>query len=213
MITVEHLTKRYGTKTVIDDLSFTVSSGEMLAIVGPSGCGKTSLLNILGLIDSDYTGVYQFNQKTNTKANTMRAQKIIRYDMSYLFQHFALLDNATVKKNLELALRYEKLSSKQKQEKIAQALDKVGLPNREKDSVATLSGGEQQRVAIARAMIKPSQLILADEPTGSLDEDNKHLIMSLLKTLQQEGKTIVLVTHDPEIASACDRTLYLGSKQ
>lgn len=213
MITVEHLTKRYGTRTVIDDLSFTITSGEMLAIVGPSGCGKTSLLNILGLIDSDYMGNYTFKQMTNIKANTMRAQKIIRYDISYLFQNFALMDNATIKKNLELALRYEKLSQSQKQERIAQALDKVGLPNREKDFVATLSGGEQQRVAIARAMIKPSQLILADEPTGSLDEDNKHLVMSLLKTLQKQGKTIVLVTHDLEIASACDRILYLGSKK
>ncbi|MCS4488478.1 putative bacteriocin export ABC transporter [Streptococcus sciuri] len=213
MITIEHLTKRYGTKIVIDDLSCTITSGEMLAIVGPSGCGKTSLLNILGLIDSDYEGIYTFNQMANIKANTMRAQKIIRHDISYLFQNFALLDNATVKKNLELALKYERLSQSQKQEKIAQALDKVGLPNREKDLVATLSGGEQQRVAVARAMIKPSQLILADEPTGSLDDGNKQLIMSLLKNLQQQGKTVILVTHDLEIAHACDRILYLESKK
>ncbi|BBA92523.1 bacteriocin ABC transporter ATP-binding protein [Streptococcus ruminantium] len=181
----------------------------MVAITGPSGCGKSTLLNIIGLIDDFQNGSYQFDGMENIKVNSSQASSIIRNKISYLFQNFALMDSKTVEENLMLALFYQKLSKHEKKKRISQALEQVGLKGYENDNIFELSGGEQQRVAIARAILKPSIVILADEPTGSLDRKNKEIVLDLLRKLNQDGKTILIVTHDPEVAEACSRTIEL----
>lgn len=211
MLELKHISKRINQKIIFEDLSLTISTGDLVAITGPSGCGKSSLLNILGFIDSDFTGLYTFNGQTNIKANSSKAQRLISQDISYLFQNFALIENETVYYNLLLALKYVKQTKAEKQAAIATALADVGLKEKMTQKVSDLSGGEQQRVAIARAILKPSQLILADEPTGSLDADNRDIIIQLLKELNQQGKTIVIVTHDPFVVEACSKVIRLDA--
>lgn len=209
MIDIKELKKNYGRKTVFDGFTLTVEKGEMIAIMGPSGCGKSTLLNIIGLIDNFDEGMYSFQGKQNIKINSRESEKMIRDKISYLFQNFALVDSQTVEENLLLALYYVKKSKAEKKAMISAALKEVGLPSYESYKVFELSGGEQQRVAVARAILKPSDLILADEPTGSLDDVNKFIILDLLKNLNLKGKTIIMVTHDQEVADVCSRIITL----
>ncbi len=209
MLKLNGINKSFGKKNVLKDFSLSIKKGEMVAITGPSGCGKSTLLNIIGLIDDFQNGSYQFDGMENIKVNSSQASSIIRNKISYLFQNFALMDSKTVEENLMLALFYQKLSKHEKKKRISQALEQVGLKSYENDNIFELSGGEQQRVAIARAILKPSIVILADEPTGSLDRKNKEIVLDLLRKLNQDGKTILIVTHDPEVAEACSRTIEL----
>ncbi|BDD38665.1 MULTISPECIES: ABC transporter ATP-binding protein [Streptococcus] len=209
MLKLNGINKSFGKKNVLKDFSLSIKKGEMVAITGPSGCGKSTLLNIIGLIDDFQNGSYQFDGMENIKVNSSQASSIIRNKISYLFQNFALMDSKTVEENLMLALFYQKLSKHEKKKRISQALEQVGLKGYENDNIFELSGGEQQRVAIARAILKPSIVILADEPTGSLDRKNKEIVLDLLRKLNQDGKTILIVTHDPEVAEACSRTIEL----
>ncbi|WP_155973053.1 ABC transporter ATP-binding protein [Streptococcus ruminantium] len=209
MLKLNGINKSFGKKSVLKDFSLSIKKGEMVAITGPSGCGKSTLLNIIGLIDDFQNGSYQFDGMENIKVNSSQASSIIRNKISYLFQNFALMDSKTVEENLMLALFYQKLSKHEKKKRISQALEQVGLKGYENDNIFELSGGEQQRVAIARAILKPSIVILADEPTGSLDRKNKEIVLDLLRKLNQDGKTILIVTHDPEVAEACSRTIEL----
>ncbi|WP_156021804.1 ABC transporter ATP-binding protein [Streptococcus ruminantium] len=209
MLKLNGINKSFGKKSVLKDFSLSIKKGEMVAITGPSGCGKSTLLNIIGLIDDFQNGSYQFDGMENIKVNSSQASSIIRNKISYLFQNFALMDSKTVEENLMLALFYQKLSKHEKKKRISQALEQVGLKDYENDNIFELSGGEQQRVAIARAILKPSIVILADEPTGSLDRKNKEIVLDLLRKLNQDGKTILIVTHDPEVAEACSRTIEL----
>lgn len=186
-----------------------IDQNEMVAIIGPSGSGKSTLLNILGLIDKVDDGDYQFEQYTNIKPNSRLAQKIIREKISYLFQNFALIEEDTVLQNLLLALKYVKQSKKEKTEIITAALQKVGLSEYLNSKIYELSGGQQQRIAVARAIIKPSELVLADEPTGSLDSKNRDEIIKLLLELNAAGKTVIVVTHDSHVAEKCHRVLEL----
>lgn len=164
----------------------------MVAIVGKSGSGKSTLLNLLGLIDSDYSGRYEIFGQTNLAVNSAKSQIIIREHISYLFQNFALIDDETVEYNLMLALKYVKLSKKDKLKKVEEILERVGLSATLHQKVSELSGGEQQRIAVARAILKPSQLILADEPTGSLDPENRDLVLKFLLEMNREGKQSLL---------------------
>lgn len=209
MIELKNITKKFENKTVFANFNLQIDQNEMVAIIGPSGSGKSTLLNILGLIDKVDDGDYQFEQYTNIKPNSRLAQKIIRKKISYLFQNFALIEEDTVLQNLLLALKYVKQSKKEKTEIVTAALQKVGLSEYLNSKIYELSGGQQQRIAVAKAIIKPSELVLADEPTGSLDSKNRDEIIKLLLELNDAGKTVIVVTHDSHVAEKCHRVLEL----
>ena len=209
MIKLENITKTIGKKVILENLSLKINQGDLVAIVGKSGSGKSTLLNLLGLIDGDYSGHYEIFGQKNVLVNSAKSQAIIREHISYLFQNFALIDNETVEYNLMLALKYVKLSKKDKVQKIEEILERVGLSSTLHQKVSELSGGEQQRIAVARAILKPSQLLLADEPTGSLDPENRDLVLNFLLDMNKEGKTVIIVTHDAYVAQQCHRVIEL----
>ena len=209
MIKLENVTKTIGKKVILENLSLKINQGDLVAIVGKSGSGKSTLLNLLGLIDGDHSGHYEIFGQKNVPVNSVKSQAIIREHISYLFQNFALIDNETVEYNLMLALKYVKLSKKDKVKKIEEILERVGLPSTLHQKVSELSGGEQQRIAVARAILKPSQLLLADEPTGSLDPENRDLVLNFLLDMNKEGKTVIIVTHDAYVAEQCHRVIEL----
>lgn len=206
IIELKNINKGYS-KRVIDNFSLKVEPGEFIAITGGSGKGKSTLLNIIGLLETVDNGEVIIDSESNIKPNSKKANEILRSKISYLFQNFALIDEESVYNNLLLALKYVKGSKQKKSEDIKEAIKKVGLENYEKRKIFELSGGEQQRVAMARIILKPSKIILADEPTGSLDEENRDIIIGLLKDLNASGKTVLLVTHDKYVASKCDRVI------
>lgn len=210
IITCNNLTKKYGKHIILDHFNLEINKGEMVAITGKSGCGKSTLLNILGLIEPYDEGTVTIMGKDNIKPVSREAILMIRHHLNYLFQNFALVDNETVKQNLMYALQYSKMKKAEKEKAIETALDKVNLKEFMNQKIATLSGGQQQRVAVARIILKPCDIILADEPTGSLDEENSQMIMDLLKSLHALGKTIVIVTHDLRIAAQTERTINIG---
>lgn len=209
IIEIRNLTKSYDDKIILDKFNLDIYEGEIIAIKGCSGKGKSTLLNIIGLIENFDSGELLIDGVSNVKPNSEKASKIIREKIGYLFQNFALVDNETVKFNLELAMKYIKLNKTDKKTKILDALKKVNLEGYENKEIYKLSGGEQQRVAIARLLIKPCKIILADEPTGSLDDKNKENILNLLKYLNTQGKTIVIVTHEDMATNIADRVIYL----
>lgn len=209
MIETVNLSKSYGNHVVINNLNLKIKEQEMVAIVGPSGCGKSTLLNIIGQIDDQYDGTLLIDEKTMNKLNQSQKEKFIRYHINYLFQNFALIETETVKENLLIGLEYSKSKKQEKNERIAEVLKKVKLEKTLNKKVYELSGGEQQRIALARIMLKPGNIVLADEPTGNLDKDSSLLVMKVLKELQKDGKTIIIVTHSEEIARQCDRIVEL----
>lgn len=211
MIRLNNLVKKFGNKTVLNNLTLEIEDGEMVAIIGTSGSGKSTLLNILGFLENFDSGSYRLDEDENVKANSRRSNKLIREKISYVFQNYALIDNQTVYQNLELAQKYLKESKKNKAEQIKEVLTTVGLAGYEQSKIYELSGGQQQRVAIARCLIKPSKLVLADEPTGSLDEENREIILKELKQINQAGKTVIIVTHDLAVADVCSRVIELSS--
>ena len=209
IIKLQDINKSYGNKKVLVDVSLSVNEGEFVAVTGESGKGKSTLLNIIGLFENINSGSIIIDGAKNIKPNSNKATKIIREKISYLFQNFALVDEETVNYNLNLSLKYIKISKKEKAERIKNSLMEVGLGGYEKRRIYELSGGEQQRVSIARAILKPSKIVLADEPTGSLDEGNAKIVLELLRSLNKKGKTIVIVTHDKKLANQCDRIINL----
>jgi len=207
IVELNNITKKYGNKKLFDKFSLKINKNELVAITGPSGKGKTTILNMIGLLEEFDEGELLIDGQKNIKVNSSKATKILREKIGYLFQNYALVDDETVYYNLDLALKYVKNNRKEKNELIKKALNDVGLKGFEKRKIYELSGGEQQRVAIARIILKPCKVILADEPTGSLDEKNRDLVLDLLKKLNSEGRTIVLVTHDEFVANQCDRII------
>ena len=210
MIEIKKVSKKFGDKVVFTDLSYTINDGKMIAIVGPSGCGKSTLLNILGLLDTDYSGEVLYDGQLLSKASEKKRDEYIRNNINYLFQNYALIETDTVEENLMLALEYEKLTKNEKIQKINKSLELVGLKDFNKKSVFTLSGGEQQRVALARIILKRGNIVLADEPTGNLDRNNSNKVMEILKALQKQGRTIIIVTHDESLAAQCDDIIRLS---
>ncbi|EGO5014719.1 bacteriocin ABC transporter ATP-binding protein [Enterococcus faecalis] len=210
MVEMKNFHKKFGPKIIFDDFSLQVDEGDMVAITGPSGCGKTTLLNTIGLIESVEQGTYQIFNESAPKINSKKANKLIRENISYLFQNFALVDSFTVRDNLLMALKYVKLSKSEKEQLIHDTLQQVNLEGYQDLKVFEISGGEQQRVAVARSILKPSKLILADEPTGSLDPENRDEILAILNQLNKNGKTIIMVTHDNKVAESCHRIIRLG---
>ena len=211
---VDALNKSFGSNTVLHNISFEIESGESVALVGPSGCGKSTLLNIIGLLEILDSGTINLEGKTYPSINSKKATLMRRTEINYLFQSFALINDWKVSKNLLLALQYTKLSKQEQERLIRTALENYGIGEKFDAVVNELSGGEKQRVAIARAMIKPGNLILADEPTGSLDKAMATIVIdSLLDSVHANHKTLLMVTHDMGIAQRCDRIIELPKHQ
>lgn len=197
VISIQGLEKNFGKKTVFSGFSLEIPEGSFTVISGASGSGKSTLLNIIGLLEKKGKGeTVHFGQK-NIKPFSTKATNLLKDKIGYLFQNYALVDNATVEYNLKLAM--EGHDTSKENNRVKEVLEAVGLAGFEKKKVYQCSGGEQQRVAIARLMLKPCELILADEPTGSLDHENKMKVVDLLKGFQRAGKTVVLVTHDEDL--------------
>lgn len=212
MIKLKNVSKKYGDRFVLNDLNLEINKGEFVAIVGKSGSGKSTILNIIGKLEKPTSGTVEILDDYSEKKHGSNRLDMYRYILSYLFQNYALIDNATVDENMKIAAKYVKESVKVKQQIIADALNKVGLSGIGKQQVYSLSGGEQQRLSIARLLVKPSQIILADEPTGNLDHENAEEIFELLKMLNRNyGKTIIVVTHSKEFLSYFDRVIDLNS--
>ena len=211
---VDALNKSFGSNTVLHNISFEIESGESVALVGPSGCGKSTLLNIIGLLETLDSGTINLEGRTYPSINSKKATFMRRTEINYLFQSFALINDWKVSKNLLLALQYTKLSKQEQERLIRTALENYGIGEKFDAVVNELSGGEKQRVAIARAMIKPGNLILADEPTGSLDKAMATIVIdSLLDSVHANHKTLLMVTHDTGIAQRCDRIIELPKHQ
>lgn len=209
MITIKNLNKSFGEKQVFTNFNCTIKNGFMTAIIGKSGSGKSTLLNMIGLLDLDYQGEILYDDVNIKKLKENKQVEFIRNNINYLFQNYALVDNETVEQNLLLALAYEKISKTEKTTKINEVLTKVDLTDFNNKKIYTLSGGEQQRIALARTILKKGDIILADEPTGNLDEGNKEIVLKILKELKSLGKTIIIVTHDLNIANECDEIIKL----
>jgi putative bacteriocin export ABC transporter, lactococcin 972 group len=210
IIELKNIRKTYGDHVVLDDFNLSVEKGKMVALVGKSGSGKTTVLNIMGLLEKPDSGTVIVCGNTNVLPNSAKSVSILRNKIGYLFQNFALIDNETIGDNLEIPLIYSKKGKPGKDKLKKEALIRVGLSNSLNQKVSELSGGEQQRVSIARILLKPCEIILADEPTGSLDKENGNKVLELLKTLNKEGKTVVIVTHDLYVSDLCDVTITLS---
>ncbi|MDU5807475.1 MAG: ABC transporter ATP-binding protein [Peptoniphilus harei] len=202
MIEIKNMNKSFGDKVIFKDFNLEIKDQEFVVLSGKSGSGKTTLLNIIGGIEKVDSGeVYVDNQDITKEKNLL---DYFRYTVGFLFQNFALIERETVYENLKLVKKRCRTDTS-----IEEALEMVGLSDKKNQKVYTLSGGEQQRVALARLLIKKCKLILADEPTGSLDRENANMVISILKEYQKMGKTVCLVTHDDYIKTLGDRVVNL----
>ena len=213
MIKTEKLSMLFTTEEVqtkaLNEVTLHVEQGEFVAIMGPSGCGKSTLLNILGTLDSPTSGSYFFEGKQVDKMNENQLTALRKNNLGFIFQSFNLIDELTVYENVELPLVYMGIKTAQRKEKVNKVLEKVNLLHRANHYPQQLSGGQQQRVAIARAVVTDCPLILADEPTGNLDSTNGAEVMELLRELNGQGTTIVMVTHSERDASFEHRIIHL----
>ena len=213
MIKTIGLTKVYRTEdvetTALNQVDVEIKSGEFVSIMGPSGCGKSTLLNILGLIDNPSGGEYHFLDHEVAKYSERQRSKLRKNNIGFIFQSFNLIDELTVFENVELPLIYTKVGSKERKQRVDEALEKMNMMHRRNHFPQQLSGGQQQRVAVARAIINNPKLILADEPTGNLDSSNGNDVMKTLVHLNDEGATIIMVTHSQYCAEFGDRIIRL----
>jgi len=213
MLKLHNLSRVYQTDDVetiaLNNINIEISQGEFVAIMGPSGCGKSTLLNTIGMLDSPSSGEYHFNEEQIADYSEAQLAKIRKLNIGFIFQNFNLIDELTVEENIELALLYHKVPAKERKIRVAKVMDKVGIAHRAKHMPSQLSGGQQQRVAVARAVVGDQKMILADEPTGNLDSAHGQEVMEMLQALNQEGTTIVMVTHSPSHADYARRTINL----
>lgn len=201
MIELKNISKSFGKKSIFKNFSLIINNGESVVITGRSGSGKSTLLNILSLIEPIDNGELFFNENKIKKINTKETDKLMREEIGYLFQNYALIENDSVLENLKLASSYTKDKNKINYHNL---LNQMGLNVDLNQKIYLLSGGEQQRVAIARLFIKPCNIIFADEPTGNLDDVNSNMVLDLLFELNRSGKTLVVVTHDLTIIDRFD---------
>jgi putative ABC transport system ATP-binding protein len=206
LLELKNVTKMYGSLAALKDVTLNVRRGEHLAIMGPSGSGKTTLMNIIGAMDKPTTGEVILEGNDISRESEAGLNIIRRDKIGLIFQQFHLVTYLSALENVMVAQYYHSLPD---EEEALAALSRVGLADRAKHRPAQLSGGEQQRVCIARALINYPSLILADEPTGNLDEANERLVMDIFTRLHAEGTTIIVVTHDPEVAEEAQRTVVL----
>lgn len=202
MISIKNLYKSFGEKNLFADYSLEIQKGEFLVFSGESGCGKTTMLNMIGWIEPFDKGDIIVNGISLT--NRKKRLDFFRYEVGFLFQNFALIENKNVLENLNIIKKQCRTEMS-----VFEALERIGLADKINEKVYTLSGGEQQRIALARLMLKRSNVILADEPTGSLDKKNAEAVIGILKDLNENGKTIVLVTHDEKIKTMGTRLIEL----
>ncbi|MED4128101.1 putative bacteriocin export ABC transporter [Shouchella miscanthi] len=213
VVELNGVSKSFYKEVILRNFDLTINSGEMIAITGPSGSGKTTILNIIGLLEKEDNGTVRLFEEKKPSYHSKQALVLRKNKIAYLFQNYALMDEETVSKNLDIPLELMKGTRADKKILKEKALRRVGIINKLNNKIHSLSGGEQQRVAIARLLLRPCELLLADEPTGSLDTANRNVILDLLCQLRQEGMTIVIVTHDSEVAERCDRVITLRGNQ
>ena len=213
MIRMTNLHKIYRTEHVethaLSEFTLTIESGEFVSVMGPSGSGKTTFLNVAGLLDTFDRGNYVLDGADVSQLNDREMSRIRNEKIGFIFQSFNLIPDLNVFDNVDVPLRYRGMPAKARREAIEESLDIVGLSSRTKHFPSQLSGGQQQRVAVARALVGTPKLILADEPTGNLDSAMANEIMDLLEKINEMGTTVVVVTHDPELATRAQRQIYL----
>ena len=213
VIEVNNITKHYflGTQTVeaLRGISFAIEQGEFIAIMGPSGSGKSTLMNIIGCLDTPTDGTYHLNNKEVSTLQGDELAGIRNKEIGFVFQNFHLLARNSALDNVMLPLKYAGFDKEVQLKKATDTLSKVGLESRMGHQPSELSGGQQQRVAIARALVNSPSILFADEPTGNLDSKTGHDVMQLFHNLHQQGQTIILITHENEIASEAERVIYI----
>lgn len=212
LITLKNISKTYGSKgtiTALEKFNCTIRQGEFVAIMGKSGSGKSTVLNIISGIDAMQSGEYQFDGQDMSKIRGDQMTGFRRDNIGFVLQHFALIPDYTVYDNIALSLRLKRENEKRIREKVTAIVEELDITSTINKYPNELSGGEAQRVAIARAIIHKPKLILADEPTGALDEESGKKIMGIFKQLHSNGNTIIMVTHDREIAKMCERIIYI----
>lgn len=213
MIKTNKLVKTYRTEeietTALNEVDIEIKEGEFVSIMGPSGCGKSTLLNVLGMIDSPSSGEYFFNGEEVGGLPERKRSNVRKHNLGFVFQSFNLIDELTVFENVELPMLYTKVPSAERKKRVDELLEKMNMMHRRNHFPQQLSGGQQQRVAVARAIVNNPKLILADEPTGNLDSSNGDEVMRVLSELNNEGTTIVMVTHSPYCAEFGNRIIRL----
>ena len=211
MLRMRDLVRLYRTDSVetvaLDGIDLDIADGEFVAIMGPSGCGKSTLLNVVGLLDSPTSGSYVFDGTEVAGLGEAKLAEFRKAHIGFIFQSFNLVDELTVRDNIELALLYHDVSAKERRARAEEVMDRVGIGHRARHRPSQLSGGQQQRVAVARALVAAPKLILADEPTGNLDTNHGEEVMRMLQQLNAEGSTIVMVTHSPAHADYASRVV------
>jgi putative ABC transport system ATP-binding protein len=211
MLSMRELSRVYRTETVettaLDGIDLDIADGEFVAIMGPSGCGKSTLLNVIGMLDSPTSGSYVFNGQEVAGLAEGKLADVRKQNIGFIFQSFNLVDELSVRENVELALLYHDVPASERRRRVEEVMDKVGIAHRAKHRPSQLSGGQQQRVAVARALVGNPNLILADEPTGNLDTQHGEEVMKMLQQLNREGSTIVMVTHSPSHADYAGRVV------
>lgn len=213
LVFMEGVTKVFRTgqvdSCVLAGVDLEIHRGEYVCVLGPSGCGKSTLLSIVGLMDSANDGVYCFDGRPVKELSAKDRARLRSRDIGFVFQNFNLIGDLTVFENVEQPLSYQKIKSSERKQRVAEALERVGMSHQARRRPSQLSGGEQQRVAVARALVGSPRILLADEPTGNLDSANGKAIMALLRELHQSGTTICMVTHDPRFVNLADRLIHM----
>jgi putative ABC transport system ATP-binding protein len=213
MLKLHNLYKVYRTEEVetiaLNGVNVEINQGDFVAIMGPSGCGKSTLLNIIGLLDNPTDGDYFFFDENVAGYSEQQRSLIRKRNVGFIFQNFNLIEELSVAENIELALLYHDMPKAERKKRVAEAMDRMGIGHRAKHMPGQLSGGQQQRVAVARAVVGNQPLILADEPTGNLDSAHGQEVMEMLRSLNAEGTTIVMVTHSATHADYARRTVNL----
>ena len=211
MLSMRQLSKVYRTDevetTALDSIDLDIHEGEFVAIMGPSGCGKSTLLNVIGMLDSPSSGQYLFQGSDVAGLPEAELAKVRKKHIGFIFQSFNLIDELSVRENVELALLYHDMPAAERRARVDAVMDKVGIAHRARHRPSQLSGGQQQRVAVARAVVGSPAMILADEPTGNLDTAHGEEVMQMLRKLNEEGSTIVMVTHSPAHADYAGRVV------